>query len=174
IRRLMKSFASRAFRRPVSDAEIEPFVQLVLRQQVDPVVEMSGGIQDLTYRVYEGKWNNLPAFDTLEPIAQGKLPRGYLDIRAAKRDDYYGIVFEGKIEAPKAGEYTFEMASDDGARILIDGQKVVEHDGLHGQELRKGKVRLKEGPHTIRVEYLAYGAPNGFRAGDDGGCGQRR
>ena len=165
IRRLMKTFATRAFRRPVSDAEIEPFIQLVLRQQVDPVVEMSGGIQDLTYRIYEGKWNNIPAFDTLEPISQGKLPGGYLDIKAAKRDDYYGIVFEGKIEAPKSGEYTFEMASDDGARILIDGKKVVEHDGLHGQELRKGKVTLKEGPHTIRVEYLAYGAPNGFRAG---------
>ena len=165
IRRLMTTFASRAFRRPVNDAEIEPFIQLVLNQQVDPVVEMSGGIQDLTYRVYEGKWNNLPAFDTLEPIARGKLPGGYLDIKAAKRDDYYGIVFEGKIEAPKAGEYTFEMASDDGARILIDGKKIIEHDGLHGQELRKGKVMLKEGPHTIRVEYLAYGAPNGFRAG---------
>jgi hypothetical protein len=80
-------------------------------------------------------------------------------------NEYYGIVFEGKIDAPKAGEYTFEMASDDGARILIDGKKVVEHDGLHGQELRKGKVELKEGQHTIRVEYLAYGAPNGFRAG---------
>ncbi len=165
IRRLLKSFATRAFRRPVNEAEIEPFIQLVLRQQVDPVVEMSVGIQDLTYRVYEGKWSNLPKFDSLKPIAQGKLPRGYLDIKAAKRNEYFGIVFEGKINAPKAGEYTFEMASDDGARILIDGQKVVEHDGLHGQELRKGKVKLEEGQHAIRVEYLAFGSPNGFRAG---------
>lgn len=165
IRDLIKAFATRAFRRPVTDSEIEPFVQLVLRQQVDPLVEMAGGIQDLTYRVYEGKWSKIPKFDTLEPVAQGKLPKGHLDIKAAKRNEYYGVVFEGKIDAPKAGEYTFEMASDDGARILIDGKKVVEHDGLHGQELRKGKVELKEGPHDIRVEYLAYGAPNGFRAG---------
>ncbi|MDB4509973.1 DUF1587 domain-containing protein, partial [Akkermansiaceae bacterium] len=67
IRRLMKSFATRAFRRPISNAEIEPFVQLVLRQQVDPVVEMEGGIQDLTYRVYDGKWGKLPEFDQLNP-----------------------------------------------------------------------------------------------------------
>ena len=165
IRRLMKSFATRAFRRPISNAEIEPFVQLVLRQQVDPVVEMEGGIQDLTYRVYDGKWGKLPEFDQLNPIAQGKLPRGYLDIKVAQRKEYYGIVFEGKINAPTAGEYTLEMASDDGARILINGNKVVEHDGLHGQELRKGKVTLKKGPHDIRVEYLAFGQPNGFRAG---------
>ena len=165
IRRLMKSFATRAFRRPISNAEIEPFVQLVLRQQVDPVVEMEGGIQDLTYRVYDGKWVKLPEFDQLNPIAQGKLPRGYLDLKVAQRKEYYGIVFEGKINAPTAGEYTLEMASDDGARILINGNKVVEHDGLHGQELRKGKVTLKKGPHDIRVEYLAFGQPNGFRAG---------
>lgn len=165
IRRLVKSFATRAFRRPISNAEIEPFVQLVLRQQVEPVVEMEGGIQDLTYRVYDGKWGKLPEFDQLNPIAQGKLPTGYLDIKVAQRKEYYGIVFEGKINAPTAGEYTLEMASDDGARILINGNKVVEHDGLHGQELRKGKVTLKKGPHDIRVEYLAFGQPNGFRAG---------
>lgn len=165
IRRLVKSFATRAFRRPISNAEIEPFVQLVLRQQVEPVVEMEGGIQDLTYRVYDGKWDKLPEFDQLNPIAQGKLPTGYLDIKVAQRKEYYGIVFEGKINAPTAGEYTLEMASDDGARILINGNKVVEHDGLHGQELRKGKVTLKKGPHDIRVEYLAFGQPNGFRAG---------
>lgn len=165
IRRLVKSFATRAFRRPISNAEIEPFVQLVLRQQVEPVVEMEGGIQDLTYRVYDGKWGKLPEFDQLNPIAQGKLPRGYLDIKVAQRKEYYGIVFEGKINAPTAGEYTLEMASDDGARILINGNKVVEHDGLHGQELRKGKVTLKKGPHDIRVEYLAFGQPNEFRAG---------
>jgi hypothetical protein len=106
----------------------------------------------------KGKWSKLPEFDTLKPVAQGKLPKGYLDIKAAKRDEYYGIVFEGKIDAPKAGEYTFEMASDDGARILIDGKKVVEHDGLHGQELRKGKVELKEG-HTRSVSSISPMAP---------------
>ena len=54
------------------------------------------------------------------------------------------------------------MASDDGARILIDGASVIEHDGLHGASLRKAKTQLKEGQHTIRVEYFAYGNPNSF------------
>ena len=165
IRQLMKSFAERAFRRPVEAAEIEPFVQLVLRHQIEPVVPMTDGIHDLTYRVYEGKWSKLPDFDELTPVTTGKLPKGYLDIGIAKRDDFYGIVFEGKLMAKRAGVYTFEMASDDGARILINGTKVVEHDGLHGQSLKKGKIKLDEGKHSIRVEYLAYGAPNGFRAG---------
>ena len=52
-----------------------------------------------------------------------------------------------------------------GLRLLINGQKVVEHDGLHGAQLKKGKINLKEGGHEIRVEYFAYGQPNSFRAG---------
>ena len=165
IRQLMKTFAERAFRRPVTALEIEPFVQLVLQQQIEPARKMPSGIQDLTYRVYEGKWSNLPDFDSLKPVATGKLPSGYLDIGVAKRNDYYGVVFEGKLQVPHPGEYTFEMASDDGGRILIDDTKVVGHDGLHGQELKTGKVKLDEGEHTIRVDYFAYGAPNGLRAG---------
>lgn len=165
IRELMGRFAQRAFRRPVKAEEIEPYVQLVLQQQVEPVVAMPGGIGNLSYRVYEGKWSNLPEFDNLEPVAEGKLPNGLIDIRVAKRPDYYGIVFEGKLDAPRAGEYLFEMASDDGARILVNRKKILEHDGLHGAELRKAKLQLEQGEHSIRVEYLAYGAPNSFRAG---------
>jgi hypothetical protein len=165
IRQLMKSFAERAFRRPAETTEIEPFVQLVLQHQIEPVVQMANGIQDLTYRVYEGKWSTLPDFDTLKPVATGKIPTGYLDIGVAKRKDFYGVVFEGQVIAKRAGEYTFEMASDDGARIVINGTKVVEHDGLHGPQLKKGKIKLGEGAHTIRVEYLAYGAPNELQAG---------
>ena len=47
------------------------------------------------------------------------------------------MVFTGKISAPKAGNYVFEIASDDGARVLVGKQKAIEHDGLHGAQLKK-------------------------------------
>ena len=168
IRRLMATFAERSFRRPVKPEEIEPYVQLVLQQQVEPVVKVAGAIRNLSYRVYEGKWDKLPDFDSLEAVTKGSLPKGLIDIRASQRKEYFGMVFEGLVDAPKAGEYVFEMASDDGARILIDGQEVVVHDGLHGPTLMKGKVRLDSGEHAIRVEYFAYGGANSLRAGWSG------
>ena len=48
------AFAQRAYRRPVTQAEIEPYVQLVLRQKVEPIVTLEGRDQKLKYRVYEG------------------------------------------------------------------------------------------------------------------------
>ena len=81
----------------------------------------------------------------------------------AKREIRHG--FHRNAQGSKSGEYVFEIASDDGARLLINGQKVVEHDGLHGAQLKKGTTKLKQGEHEIRVEYFAYGQPNSFRAG---------
>ncbi|HJM62993.1 MAG: DUF1592 domain-containing protein [Roseibacillus sp.] len=168
IRKLMLAFARRCFRRPVEAKEVEPYVQLVLKHQAEPVVKVAGGLRKLSYRVYEGKWDKLPDFDSLPAVAKGDLPDGLIDIRAGKRKEYYGMVFEGMLEAPRAGEYVFEMASDDGARILVDGKEIVVHDGLHGPTLKKGKIRLESGEHDIRVEYFAYGGANSFRAGWSG------
>jgi hypothetical protein len=165
IRQLMTAFAERAFRQTVKPELIEPYIQLVLKQQVEPVVTLPGGIQKLSYRLYEGQWNKMPDFDALKPIATGDLPRGLIDLSVSKRKEKYGMVFIGILNAPKDGKYVFEMASDDGGRILIDGKKAVEHDGLHGAQLKKGNINLKAGKHTIRVEYFAYGQPNSFRAG---------
>ncbi|MFT7515874.1 MAG: hypothetical protein ACI9QL_005109 [Candidatus Omnitrophota bacterium] len=165
VRTLLLSFAQRVFRQPVEPALIEPYVQLVLAQQVEPVVQLPGGLEDLTCKVYEGKWSNLPDFDTLKPVRTVTLPKGYIDLGVAQRPDFFGLVFEGSIRVPRAGSYVFEMASDDAGRMLIDGKTLLEHDGLHGAEHRKAPVELEAGPHAIRVEYVAYGLPNSFRAG---------
>ena len=74
------------------------------------------------------------------------------------------MVYEGKLYAPKAGNYQFQMASDDGSHLLIDGKTVIKHDGLHGASLKKGGAKLSAGLHVIRVEYFAYGKPNSLRA----------
>ena len=168
IRQLLTEFAGRAFRRPVTPDEVEPYVQLVLRQNTDAIVQMQRGIENLEYQVHEGKWSKLPDFEKLTPAGVGKLKQGLIDITTAKRKDYYAIVFTGKLTTKTEGQYLFEMASDDGARIIIDGKTILEHDGLHGAAHRKQTVNLEAGQHRIRVEYLAYGQPNSFRAGWSG------
>src|SRR5262249_265084 len=71
-------------------------------------------------------------------------------------DDYknqFGLVFTGKLEAPADGSYSFYLASDDGARVSIDGKKVVEHDAVApASEIYEGKTKLTKGSHDVRVE----------------------
>ncbi|MDA7903497.1 DUF1592 domain-containing protein [Mariniblastus sp.] len=161
VRDLLFRFAERAFRRPVSKKEMAPYVNLVLKA----IKGNRGGlVKDLGYRVYEGRWSSLPEFDALKPVAEGVFSSGLVDLNASQSKDYFGLVCEGKIKVPENGEYSFEMASDDGARILINNKIVVEHDGLHGAALRNGRVQLESGAHDLRIEYFAFGVPNRFRA----------
>ena len=160
VEKLLLNFAGRAFRRPVQAAEVAPYAALVRSLMADdPKKPSIGAIQELTYRAYKGKWSKLPQFSTLEPVSEGVLADGLLDIRPAKMKEHFAMVFEGKLDAPKAGKYRFEIASDDGSRVIIDGKGVIEHDGLHGNSTRKGEVQLSAGSHDIRVEYFAYGIP---------------
>jgi hypothetical protein len=162
---LFLNFASRAYRRPVTAVEVAPYVKLARRMMKDDTVVASGGvIKDLKFKSYQGQWSKLPEFAKLKPIAEGLLSDGLFDIRAANKKEHFGLVFEGKIEAEKAGAYEFQMASDDGARLIVNGTKLIEHDGLHGPQLRKAKTKLSAGTHAIRLEYFAYGQPNSLKA----------
>ncbi|MBT3889725.1 MAG: DUF1592 domain-containing protein [Planctomycetaceae bacterium] len=161
---LLLNFAERAFRRPVTPDEVAPYVALV-QAQLDPLQSPSPKtIEDLTYKSYQGSWSKLPDFSTLTPTRQGTLDSGLLDLRPAKLDEHFGMVFEGKIPAPQAGTYQFKMASDDGSRLTINGNAVIEHDGLHGASTKNGQISLTAGAHPLRVEYFAYGKPNSLQA----------
>ena len=84
---------------------------------------------DVHYEYYEGEWNNLPNFDSLTPVITGRLPE--ISLVPATRDDFYALRFTTQIELPATGAYTFYLKSDDGSELMVNGQTVVNHDGLH-------------------------------------------
>lgn len=164
VEQLLLKFAQRAYRRPVRQEEIQAYIDLVLSKLKETPELPDGGIQNLTFKVYDGKWTKLPLFDELDATKAGRLAEGLVDIRVSGKKDYFGVVFEGMLDVKSDAEYEFKLASDDGARIIIDDIRVVDHDGLHGASTKTGKTTLSKGQHQIRIEYFAYGQPNSLRA----------
>jgi hypothetical protein len=80
-----------------------------------------------------------------------------------KLDNHFAIRWKGKLKAPKDGDYTFFLESDDGSRLLIDGKMVVDNGGLHDMQTQTGNVDLKAGEHDIQIDY--------FENENDGGAG---
>ena len=112
-------------------------------------------IDDLKYRFYRDTWEELPDFDALKPEEVGSLPDGLFDISKRTRDASVGFVFEGNLIVPVAGQYTFTMSSDDGARLRVAGQPVIDNDGVHGEETVKvAVVDLPAGRTPIRLDYF--------------------
>ncbi len=60
---------------------------------------------------------------------------------------------KGFLKVPKSQVYSFELASDDGALLYLDGKRVVNNWGFHTYEAKKNKVYLKEGWHYLTIRY---------------------
>jgi len=68
--------------------------------------------------------------------------------------DYFAARFVADIEIPADGEWTFKLGSDAGARLLIDGQLVVDDDANHSFRFKAGSVTLTQGTHRLEVRYM--------------------
>jgi len=104
------------------------------------------------YDYYEGAWTALPDFERLKSAARGIAPA--VSLGPARRVDNYGLRFSGYLELPQAGTYTFTLASDDGARLTIDGGTAIEMDGVHGVVTQHKALELAAGWHRLDVVYF--------------------
>lgn len=121
-------------------------------------------LEDLRFRYYRDTWDRLPDFATVKPETVGKVPSGLFDISLSTRETSFGFVFDGLLNVPRDGQYTFYLDSDDGSRLSINGKMVIEYDGIHGVgKERSGKVELREGRQPIVVEYFQRSHGLGLR-----------
>ena len=65
--------------------------------------------------------------------------------------------FISYLRIEQEGTYTFTTASDDGSKLYINGQEVVDNDGNHGVQERHGTIELTPGYHEIRVTWFNGG-----------------
>ena len=111
----------------------------------------------------------LPDFDTLTPIGDEIQPEvdfsstGGEFINSGLSDDV-GAVFSGWITVDTPGFWTFYLESDDGSRLLIGDEVVVDNDGLHPMQERQGDIGLEAGTHAIRIEFFERGGGAGIIA----------
>lgn len=69
------------------------------------------------------------------------------------RDDLFAIRWEGHIEVSQAGMYTFYSVTDDGARLYINNQQIINAWVDQGPTEHSGSISLQPGVHEIRFEY---------------------
>ena len=68
-------------------------------------------------------------------------------------NDSFAIIFTGNIITKDEGLYELSVTSDDGSRLWVDGEEVIENDGSHPMRKRSAKVFLKETSTPFRLWY---------------------
>lgn len=124
----------------------------VTKKAVNPAVEVKGLVNGLNYALYIGNYRKTTDFAGSEPKQRGRCEN--FDLSVAKRSDGFGLEFSGYYKAPEDGFYQFWTKSDDGSRLWVDSELVVDSDGPHSAQFAGGFVALKQGYHEIKVLYF--------------------
>ena len=92
-------------------------------------------------------------------IASSKLVKNYVSERIAYPEGKTGnlaMAYNGYLEIPSDGVYTFSLLSDDGSILKLDNQVLIENDGLHSPAERSAQVALAAGLHKLELSYFDY------------------
>jgi hypothetical protein len=104
----------------------------------------------------------LPDFKKMKPVGTIYTPtlnvppehftQGFPGV--TKRFEWFAIDYTGRFWISRPGLYQFALLSDDGSKLYIDDQLIIENDGIHSVHEERGQVELSEGMHRIRVSYF--------------------
>ena len=87
------------------------------------------------------------------------------------KNSFFGLVTTGYLRIGKKGIYRFELTSDDGSRLQLDKEVIIDHDGEHGMDRMFKDLALEEGIYELKLEYFQGQGERGlvFRITDENG-----
>ena len=105
--------------------------------------------------------DQLPDFSTLSPYASGVMPDlniadGFGPFAGSGTSTDVGAVFESAILIPETGLYVLSIDSDDGSKLYLGGDLVIDNDGVHTMQEQSVGLGLEAGFHRVGVEYFQF------------------
>jgi len=98
--------------------------------------------------------DRLPDFETLTATKSGTHGTITFNMGFQKRRQDFAMRWRAILKVPKDGKWTFFTVSDDGSQVLLNGEPVVDSDGVHTRKEVSGSVELKAGEHELDVRYF--------------------
>lgn len=140
------------------------FVNIIQPRPADTPSATEPGIKVFYYALEP--LSQLPNFDELTPfgdeiVGDVNYPSTGGDFMGSGLSDDIGAVFEGFVEVQETNMYTFYVNSDDGSKLFVGNQLIVDNDGLHGMNEESGAILLAQGLHEVRVEFFERGGGAG-------------
>jgi hypothetical protein len=139
---------------------------LAAQEEPTPVfgttVVIPSGLRGLVYHIKRNR-TELPDFEKLKPagppIYTSSLnlpPQNFLEgfPGVTKRNEWFAIDYTGKFWIADPGTYRFSLLSDDGSKLYIDDQIIIDNGGVHAPLEKIGMADLEGGLHRMRLSYF--------------------
>jgi hypothetical protein len=108
----------------------------------------------LNYKYYPDiKEYDIPDLNKKKPTSSGVIPQVSLSI-PDRTAEYFCARYESALLVPHEGIYEITLCSDDGSRLYLDNELIINNGGLHAVQTMHRRLWLKPGPHRFRVDYI--------------------
>jgi hypothetical protein len=138
---------------------------VVVARWHDDLAVNSETLPGLTWQIYPVAWTELQDLSGKQPVFTGESLNLRVDPHGFTR---FVVVWDGLIDIPADGGYSFSVMARDGARVVIDGVEVARTGppfaqvcGSPGNAMRydRGSLGLRAGKHTLHLEGLHSVSP---------------
>lgn len=70
--------------------------------------------------------------------------------------DWFSAYFDTCISVDEDADVTFQLVSDDGARLFLDGKQIIDNWGRHAVTSKGATIRVEAGVHHLKIEYFEH------------------
>ncbi|MBX7170531.1 MAG: family 20 glycosylhydrolase [Pyrinomonadaceae bacterium] len=132
------------------------YAATILRRPYLEAVNLETKKDGVTFAFYKNSFKSVGEMDSATPTETGETRSLGLQQFSKKTDlkEPFGVIYEGFVNVPNDGIYDFQLNADDGAVLQIDGETVVDNDGLHTAQIKSGVVPLRKGFHRFKLKYF--------------------
>lgn len=128
---------------------------IVRNPDLRPALAIQPKKNGLKYEYFTGTFKQVQDLELAKPVSSGIL-EGKITAEKwkTKLERYIGLKFNGYIFIPETGNYTFSTLSDDGSKLFIEDELIVDNDGIHWMNEAYGAVKLEKGFHKLNISYF--------------------
>lgn len=152
--------------------EGDEYVAHYEQQDLQPAETVANLRTGLHVSYFEGRFSTVDSLSRSKVIMQDVVQG--IKVPYFARQSAFGLRFAGLIQIPKDGVYTFFTSTDDGSRLYVGDQLVVDNDGPHSEQVRAGQIALKAGLHPFALLYFNSGGGGALHVSYKGPGMQRK
>lgn len=130
-----------------------------IKQQPIPALSLKNTKKGVNFQYFEFSESIESVVDLsyMEVKSQGITEKLIFPFNNENLPKQFGLIFQGFINIPEDGVYVFSVLSNDGSKLYVGNQLIVDNDGPHGAYEKEGEIALKSGFHKIKLAYFQAG-----------------
>lgn len=111
--------------------------------------EVKPTISPIVYKIYHGRYKVISDFINQKPFFAGTSPE--LTCEVLDVEDGYAAIYSGNITLQEDGRYDFGVVFTGGARLMVNGQQLVDKQRTDAWDLEMGNITLKAGTYPFEI-----------------------